>query len=60
MGKILKKLLSLDNYFPTRITTIEEIKTLIKTLRPIETSKSLIRVGSDSDGGYPQLMIYQI
>lgn len=52
MGKILKKLLSLDNYFPTRITTSEEIKTLIKTLRPIETSKSLIRVGPDSDGGY--------
>ena len=52
MGKILKSLLFLNNYFPTRVTPVDDIKSLIKKLRPIVVPNELIRIGPDSDGGY--------
>ncbi len=52
MGKLLKRLLDLDNYFPTRSTHLSEIKSLISKLHPVDCGIPLIRVGPSNDGGY--------
>ena len=38
--------------FPTALTDTQAVRSLIDSLRPMETDKELIRLGADGDGGY--------
>ncbi|MES2467132.1 MAG: FkbM family methyltransferase [Verrucomicrobiota bacterium] len=39
-------------FFPTRMTELGRISSLLHSLHPVSCSKPLIRLGADSDGGY--------
>lgn len=45
-------LLSSERWFSTSLTNKSRVENLIKSLSPIETSKPLIRLGPNGDGGY--------
>jgi len=50
--KVLIKLLSIGNCFPTVLTSKEDLLLLIQMLCPVSTDKELFRMGSKGDGGY--------
>lgn len=52
MGMLLKRYLSVRNYYPARITDKNEILALMKSLYPLKTEYPLIRLGPVGDGGY--------
>lgn len=52
MGMLLKRYLSVRNYYPARITDKNEILALMKSLYPLKTEYPLIRLGPVRDGGY--------
>jgi hypothetical protein len=52
MRKIIKEAAFAAGLNVTRQTPIEEIRQLIRTLRPVDCGKPLIRIGGDGAGGY--------
>ena len=46
------KILRLIRVFPAKLTDTEDVRSLIKRLRPLSTDKKLIRFGPKGDGGY--------
>lgn len=48
----LKSALAAANIFPTVMTDPDELRSLIRKLRPVQTEKNLIRLGPHGDGGY--------
>lgn len=48
----LKKSLALTKVYPTGMTDLRDIRSLIKKLYPLSTNKELIRLGPKGDGGY--------
>lgn len=48
----IKKALEAVNVFPTAATDPDEMRSLIRSLRPVATDRELIRLGPNTDGGY--------
>lgn len=52
MKSYLTKLAGVIDVFPTAMTNADDVRLLLKALRPLSTAKELIRLGPDGDGGY--------
>ena len=49
---IVIKIFSIVNVYPTKMTSRDDLQTLIYKLHPVSCSKELIRLGPKGDGGY--------